>query len=289
MKYTNKLNLPAPFVDAVNRDYEYKDKRYSVTSLLKGYKEIILTRRHFNEITQDVADSIWMIFGTAVHKILEESKEAKDELKETKIAYEFDGYTLSGQQDLYSESLKKITDYKTGSVWKVIKDDWDDYRTQCLYYALLFRKIGFECDNADIVYFIKDYSKSDAKAKPDYPEFPVIVKHFEFDEDDFKKAEQDIRDKFATLDELNNLPDNAIPPCTELERWATQTKYAVMKKDGKKAVKLFDDEIEAQRYLEEGKFDHIDVREGEDRKCKEYCSCCEFCNYWREKYGKESA
>ena len=83
------MNLPQPFVDALTRDYEYKDKRYSVTSMLKGNKEILLTRRHFNEITEDVSDSIWLLFGTAVHRILEDAKEAKDELKETKIAYEF--------------------------------------------------------------------------------------------------------------------------------------------------------------------------------------------------------
>ena len=63
MIITNSQNLPKPFVDAVTRNYEYKDKRYSVTSILKGPKEILLTRRHYSEIKQDVADSIWMILG----------------------------------------------------------------------------------------------------------------------------------------------------------------------------------------------------------------------------------
>lgn len=285
MQITNNLNLPQPFVDAVTRNYEYKDKRYSVTSMLKGYKEILLTRRHYNELEEDVADSIWLLFGTAVHRILEDAKEAHDELKETKIAYEFEnGYTLSGQQDLYSESLKRITDYKTGSVWKVIYDDWSDYRKQCLYYALLFRKIGFECDNAEIVMVLKDWSKTQAKIKQDYPRHPVFIKHFDFTDKEFEEAEKEIIDKFNQLDTMQNLSDDQIPECSKEERWATEDKYALMKKGAKKALKLFSDEAEANEALSQGKGDYIEFRPGEDKKCIEYCSCCKFCSYYKERY-----
>lgn len=288
MKITNNLNLPQPFVEAVNRNYEYKDKRYSVTSILKGNKEIILTRRHFNEMSEDVSDSIWMIFGTAVHKVLEDSKEAADELKETKIAYEFsNGYTLSGQQDLYSESLKRITDYKTGSVWKVIFNDWNDYIKQCLYYALLFRKIGFECDNAQIVMLLKDWSKTKAKLDPNYPQHPVYVKQFNFTEEEFEEAEKEIIKKFNEIDSLNNLSDDDIPVCSKEERWATDDKYAVMKKGAKKALKVCETQEEAQSILDSGKGDYIENRPGEDKKCLEYCSCCKWCSYWRENYERQ--
>ena len=287
MKITNKLNLPKPFVDAVSRNYQYKDKRYSVTEMLKGYKEIILTRRHFDEMEQDVADSIWLIFGTAVHKVLEDAKEAEDELKETKIHYEFpNGYTLSGQQDLYSESLKRVTDYKTGTVWKVIYDEWDDYRTQCLDYAILFRKIGFDVTNAEIVMVLKDWSATKAKTTPGYPEFPVYVKHFDFTEEEFEAEEKRIVEKFNELDKLNGLDADLIPPCTETERWATKTKYAVMKKGRKTAVKLFDDEFAARQMVQNGGGDYVDIRPGEDRKCLEYCNCCKWCSYYKEHYGQ---
>ena len=289
MKLTNNLNLPQPFVDALTRDYEYKDKRYSVTSMLKGAREIILTRRHFNEMTEDVADSIWLLFGTAVHRILEDAKEADDELKETKIYHQFEnGYTLSGQQDLYSESLKRITDYKTGSVWKVILGDWSDYRKQCLYYALLFRKIGFECDNAEIVMVLKDWSKTKAKIEQNYPEHPVYIKHFDFSEEEFKEAEMQILMKFDEIERLQNVSDSNLPVCSKEERWATEDKYALMKKGAKKALRLFSDESEAQAALDQGKGDYIEFRPGEDKKCMEYCSCNKFCSYWKEKYGKES-
>ena len=77
MKITNNMKLPQPFVDAVNSDYQYRDKRYSVTTLLKPTREIMLMRRHNEEISQDVSDMIWSIFGTAVHSVLENSTEGK--------------------------------------------------------------------------------------------------------------------------------------------------------------------------------------------------------------------
>ena len=56
MRIKNKLGLPKPFVSAVEREYQYKDKQYSVTTILKDVREILLTRRHNDEIEQDVAD-----------------------------------------------------------------------------------------------------------------------------------------------------------------------------------------------------------------------------------------
>lgn len=290
MKITNKLNLPQPFVDAVSRDYQYKEKRYSVTEMLKGYKEIILNRRHFDEMEQDVADSIWLIFGTAVHKVLENAKEADDELKETKIYYEFpNGYTLSGQQDLYSESLKRVTDYKTGTVWKVIYDEWDDYRTQCLNYGILFRKLGFEVTNAEIVMVLKDWSQTKAKTTQGYPEFPVYIKHFDFTEEEFEAEEKRILERFEKLDELNKLDDDAIPECTPEERWANPTKYAVMKDGRKTAVKLFDNAYDALDYAEQlGNKHYVVERPGEDRKCVDYCNCCKWCSYYKQHYEQQN-
>ena len=288
MKITNKLNLPQPFVDAVTRDYQYKEDRYSVTEMLKGYKEIILTRRHYEEIEQDVADSIWLIFGTAVHKVLEDSQEAMDELKETKIYYEFPDGVLSGQQDLYSESLKRVTDYKTGSVWKVIYDEWDDYRTQLMDYAILFRKNGFECTNGEIVMVLKDWSATKAKTQAGYPEFPVHVKHFDFTEDELLTEERRIEEKLADLKELKKMDDNGIPECSPKERWTTETKYAVMKNGRKTAVKVCDDELSARKMVMEGKGDYVDVRYGEDRKCMEYCNCCKWCHYYKKHYESEN-
>lgn len=286
MRITNNLNLPQPFVSAVESDYRYKDKRYSVTSVLKGTKEAILQRRHADDIEQDVSDMIWLIFGTAMHSVLENAQEKRDELKETKIEIDMpNGYVLSGQQDLYSESEKMITDYKTGTVWKVIYDDWKDYQNQCLCYAYMFNKLGFPCDKAQIVMVLKDWSASKAKFDPSYPQHPVYIKKFKFTEIDFEKCELMLKTKFNEIEAFEKLDDDQIPDCSEEERWAEPTKYAVMKQGRKSAVKLFDRREDAIRYLEDldNKY-YLETREGTDKKCCNYCSCNKFCSYWKEKY-----
>ncbi len=285
MIITNTQNLPKPFVDAVTRNYEYREKRYSVTSLLKGSKEILLTRRHYSEIEQDVADSIWMILGSAVHKVLEEANDDEDLLKEIKLTWTApNGYTLSGIADLYSVKDEKVIDYKTGSVWKVIFGDWEDYRKQLLYYAVLLRKNGYECNKASNVMLLKDHSLRDAKLKSDYPEFPVYTKEYEFTEEELNEAEQEIVAKFEELESLEKMDDDAIPECSAEQRWASEAKYAVMKKTSKKAVKLCLLKSEADRMIASGKGDYIEFRPGEDKKCADYCSCSRYCSYWKEHY-----
>ena len=38
---------------------------------------------------------------------------------------------------------------------------------------------------------------------------------------------------------------------------------------------------EAQDWLKTNGGDYIEIRPGEDRKCRDYCSANAFCNYWR--------
>ena len=75
MRITNKYGLPQAFVKMAESDYEYRPKRYSVTSILKGIRETLLERRHHNEIEVDVSDMVWALFGTAVHEILASQQE----------------------------------------------------------------------------------------------------------------------------------------------------------------------------------------------------------------------
>lgn len=286
MKINNKLNLPQPFVDAVTREYEYKDKQYSVTTILKDVREILLTRRHQNEIEQDVADMIWLILGTATHSVLENSKEADAEFKEEHFVEEVqDGYKLSGQADLYNAETKTVTDYKTCSVWKVIYDDWDDYKKQLLMYAWAFRKMGFEVNKGQIVAIIKDHSKTKAKVDNNYPQFPVYKKVFNFEKQDFEEIETYIKEKFTEIAKYEKVSDEELPICSEEARWNDGDKYAVKKKGNKRALRVYDTLKEAEEHLKQDNDLELEIRKGEDKKCMEYCSCCQFCEYWKENYG----
>ena len=151
MIITNNLKLPAPFVNMAQRDYIYEPNEYRVTSLLKGVRETILERRHDAEIERDVSDMVWMLFGTAVHGVLEKHEEGGNELKEQRIKIPFGDYVLSGQFDLYNDTTKTVTDYKTASVWKIIFGDFEDWRRQLLIYCYMLRKIGFDAQGGEIV------------------------------------------------------------------------------------------------------------------------------------------
>ena len=239
MKITNNLGLPQPFVSAVEREYTYKDKRYSTTAILKGVREAILQRRHDDEIESDVADMVWAIFGTAVHGILENAEETATQLKENKLEVELpNGYTLSGIFDLYDDETGTVTDYKTASVWKVNFGEFDDWRKQALIYCWMLRQIGFDARRGQIVAMLKDHSKTKAKLG-EHPEHPVYQIAWDFDEKDFDEIEQYILGKFAQIEEAEKLPDDELPICTQEERWTRGEEFAVKKAGNKRANKLF--------------------------------------------------
>ena len=112
MKITNKNNLPSAFVNIANDERVYKDKRYSVTTILKPTRMILLEKRYADEIEQDVSDMIWSIWGTAVHYVLEQA----DNYNMTEKRFEeevMEGYCLTGQIDLYNKDTFTIEDYKS--------------------------------------------------------------------------------------------------------------------------------------------------------------------------------
>ena len=287
MIITNNLGLPRAFVEMAKRDYEYAPNEYRVTSLLKGVRETILERRHDKEIEQDVSDMIWLLFGTAVHSILERQQEGDHEIKETRIKIPFGKYLLSGQFDLYNAETKTITDYKTASVWKVIFNNYDDWRRQLLIYAYMMHTIGFDVRNGEIVALLKDHSKRDAKVKADYPQLPVKRIVFSFNEKDFAEIEAWLISRFAEIAEAEKLPDDKLPLCTPEERFNSGDKYAVMKGKNKRAMRVLDSMEEAEEWMEANGGTHIDIRPGEDKKCIDYCSACEFCDHYRENVAKE--
>lgn len=287
MIITNKLGLPRAFVEMAKEEHISIPKRYSATALLKGVREAILEKRHANEIEQDVSDMIWLLFGKAVHLILENQQEEEHEIKETKLTVEFGEYTLSGVFDLYNEKEKKITDYKTCSVWKVIFGDFTDWKRQLLIYAYMMRQIGFEVNSGEIVAIMKDHSKRDAKYKADYPKLPVQVIKFEFTLEDFVEIESWLIDKFDEIRRCEQLPDDELPLCTPEERYNSGDKYAVMKKGRKTALRVLDSMEEAEKWMADNGGDEIEVRPGEDKKCMDYCVVCEFCNYYKERVKKD--
>lgn len=289
MKITNKMNLPQPFVSAVEREYSYTPKRYSVTSVLKGVREAILQRRHDDEIESDVSEMVWAIFGTAVHSILEGAQETESQIKENKIDVEMpNGYVLSGIFDLYDDATGTVTDYKTASIWKVKFGEFDDWRQQTLIYCWMLRQIGFDAKRGQIVAMLKDHSKNKARTG-EHPPLPVFQIGWDFTERDFDEAEQYLLGKFAQIEEAEKLPDDELPMCTEAERWTRGESFAVVKRGLKRAKKVFKTEDygqEAEQRAREyasviGEGFTVEHRPGIDGKCLDYCSAAPFCSHYK--------
>ena len=289
MKITNKNKLPKPFVDAVSKDYKYREKRYSVTTLLKPIREIMLMRRYGEEIEQDVSEMIWAIFGTACHSILENSGDAKHLLKEKSLEMKFGDYTLSGRSDLYNTASGCVVDYKVCSTFKVLKKDFEDYRKQGLMYALMLKNMGYKVKKAQFILVLRDWQKTKAKFDKTYPQSQVVKKEFKFTEKDFEDIYQWISDKFKEIAIAEKQQDSDLPLCSQEDRWNSGQTFAVMKNGRKTALRVLSTREEAEEYQEKNGGDYIQERQGEDRKCKEYCSCCYFCDYYKNFVKNDSA
>jgi len=286
MEITNKLGLPQAFVKMAEQDYKYEQNEYRVTSLLKGTRETILERRHHDKIEQDVSDMIWLLFGTAVHSVLEHHEVGEYEIKEHRLKIPIGNYILSGQFDLYNSKTKTVTDYKTCSVWKLIYSDFEDWKQQLLIYAYMLQQKGYKVKKGEVIALMKDHSKSQAKRKKDYPKLPVKKLTFEFTEQDFLDIEEWLEEKFTEISEAEKLPDEELPICTPEERFNSGDKFAVKKKGRKTALRVLDSMEEAEEWKKNNGGDFIEVRPGEDKKCEDYCNVNKFCNYYQKKKQK---
>lgn len=284
MIITNKFNLPQSYVDAVKETHRVTDKHYSVTSLLQPIRELLLKRRHYDEIEQDVSDMIWLIFGSAVHKIVEDAdKTGYAEYKLSQII--IDDYVLTGICDLYNEELFSVEDHKTASVYKIINQDFNDWKNQGLMYAWMLRKLGKLVTKLRFHALMKDWSARDYRqakyAGKFYPEHPIWTWEYEITEDDIIYIEEFIINKFNEIIEYEKVSDDDLPICSMEDRWNNGDKYRVIKSGQKRALKICDSKEEADE-LAKANNANVEIIKGEDRKCKDYCLCCKFCKYWKE-------
>lgn len=294
---TNNLGLPKPFVDAAKSDYAYRPKRYSVTSLLKGTREIVLQRRHQHEVSEDVADRVWAIFGSAVHRILQDADADDGQMQECKLEAKLeDGYTLSGIFDLYDENARMVTDYKTASVWKVKLGDYNDWRKQLLMYAWLLRENGYNCEKGQVVALLRDHSQAKARIG-EHPPHPVVQIQWDFSDEDIREIGEWIAAKFKEIEVAEDMPDGLIPLCTPEERWHRGEAWAVMKRGRSKAVKLHkvadyrtadDARSAADMHADSlGTGYYVEHRLGTDAKCEAYCAAREFCPHYKAIIGSK--
>ncbi|MDR2943451.1 MAG: PD-(D/E)XK nuclease family protein [Treponema sp.] len=280
MEITNRLNLPEAIVKAVSTELHNKsDKELSATTLLKGIKEIILERRYWEKLKDDAADRIWAVWGEAVHALLE--TEGEHEFSEIDVHGFIDEIKITGRIDNYNMEAGIITDYKTASVWKTIVGDFEDWRMQGAIYSWLLYNNGFRIEKCRFIALLKDHSKSKAKFDSNYPQSPVVIYEFQITKALLEEAGKFVKQRVAEYLKHIGKADDDIPPCTDKERWAEKTKYAVMKQGNKRAIKVCDTEIEARQKAESQGIGHyVETRPGTSKKCSDYCVCRDYCNFY---------
>lgn len=287
MQITNNYNLPDAFVNLAQDQRAPEPNRYHVTELIKPTTMATLERRHYDELSQDAADCVWLVFGTAIHKVMEEAdRTGKAEME---MALPVNGSVLTGRLDLYNVADKAIEDYKSATVTKVLRSDFEDWRRQGLMYAYMKMKLdGTIIKKLRFHALLKDWSPAQLKIaklrNEPYPEHAVWTWEHDVTPAELTEAGDFIRSRMAEIREKENMPDSKLPACSAEERWATDTMYAVMKPGRKSAVKLFADKAEAEEFAKTIDKATIEERLGADKRCDDYCLVSKFCAYAQ---GKE--
>lgn len=274
MRITNNFNLPQCIVDIVKSEqHEMVDKRFSVTELLNCNTEILLKRRHNQDIELDVSKCVATLFGTAVHYYIE--KFDKTGMAEIKFEQEIkNGYVLVGKLDLYDKSNSTVIDWKTCSLWKVLNNSFDDWKKQGLIYAWLLTQKGELVDKVTFYGLIKDWKQGCGVEQ-------IFEYTFKVDPQDIIDTGKFIFNKITQLSKLENTPDYDLIKCEET--WNTGDIYSVYKtEDAERATRNFDNLFDAENFAKQ-KGGIVKVRKGIDKKCNDYCTCRDYCKYFMEK------
>lgn len=293
MKWTNKHDLVEPLYRAIVND-KYVSRGYISTTVLSDSPRIrILKQRHYKELSQDVADNMWALFGTACHHIIElASENCPDYISEIPLEMEVLGKKLSGTADLYDKKKKILYDFKVTSVWSATKkEDYSGWEAQMNIYAYMLRQMGYEVNQIVIVAILKDWHQAEVMRNYSgsgiYPSVPVKEISLKmYTDTNMLKFMENRMQMHVDAEKI----DAVLPDCTERERWTKKSQYAVSAPHLKRAIRVFDSEEEAQAQLEiekvkknnkkKGSGDKlfIKTREGRDVRCESFCAVSQFCD-----------
>lgn len=288
MKITNAKGYPEALVRAVladpySRGVDPKDgqpAKYSATDLISPVQQVILKRRHADEIEVDVESRIWALFGQAVHHVLER---AGDENHEVRLYADYDGVKVSGQMDFMGDG--HIRDWKVTSAWTLVfKDRLPEWEKQLNIYAALARANGKTVESLAVIAILRDWSKTEAARNQDYPQAPVVEIPLRlWDQVD---AHNFVRLSIGRLEVAALQPDPDLPRCLPDEMWEKPTKYAVMKPGQKSAVRVFDEKALADQMIHDNPKYELVTRPGERARCAGYCEAAAFCSQWKRHKGE---
>ena len=283
MEITNKLELPQALVNAIQAvrdEYDSGGSYVSASSITLPPRIYHLKKRYSKEVPEDASDLIWSLVGTILHSAMEKgANDVENEIVEKRLYKEVLGVLFSGQFDSYDFRDGTLRDYKFTSVYTVMAPVKFEYEAQANMLRLLLHEAGYEVNELELVYVIRDWSKMKSKTTRDYPKFQVQktkVKMWTLEE-----AEQFLIDRVSLLKVHEDTPDDELPYCTDKDMWKDPDKWAVYKdKKAKRATKLFEEELDAKVFMAKYEDGRVEFRPSEARRCESYCNINFKCNQY---------
>ncbi len=216
MKFTNKLNLPSPFVKAIenlNKSYTYETSGdISTTTLIAPPQIVALTKRYENILEEDVSNRLWALQGQILHAVLEEAEEDKSKV-ENRVAMNVLGWKVTGKYDLIEGQT--LFDYKYTSVWAYIFGH-KEWALQANVNRYLLHCNGVVINKLQNVLMFRDF---DAKrvGTNKYPATMVLT--VDLPMWSLEEAEQYIGTRVKLHQEAQLVSDENLPECSDDERW----------------------------------------------------------------------
>ena len=276
MRILNPQSLPESLVRAVTPpEREIDFSRMSVTDLIGPPQIRQLKLTNWSRMEERVEDRVWLMLGSAFHDLMHKHAPGHSEVK---IEIPMEPYTLVGVPDVYEDGI--LYEFKTTSTWSFIYGIKDEWINQLQVYLWLLAQKDVHLNGMKIIAILRDWMESKS-FEPDYPDYALKV--VDIPMWPLEKTEQYIRERIQShIDCL---------PCTDEDKWAKPTTFAVKLPDRKTALRVLDSKEEAEKWLEKnpqkGK-PFIETRPGEYSRCRKYCSVSAFCdqNIYRESNGE---
>ena len=306
---TNNIPISlAVWLVSDNYDRDSRSNAFSVTSLLKPIKSIVLSSRsHEDSTSPDIYNLLPSRMGTAIHTAIEDAWSNPDNVKQAlkvlgypekvisnikvnpknpsdcipvymeKRSEKFiNGYYITGKFDFVLDGV--LEDFKTTGVMTWIKQsNTDKYILQGSIYRWLNPDIITE-DYMYIRYIFTDWSPTKAKQDSTYPQSRTISQKYELLS--LQETEQYIHARLAAITQSLTADEHEIPSCTPDELWQRPTVYKYYKNPAKKTRSSgnFNNYHEAyQKFISDGSIGEIVTFPGEVVFCK-YCNGINICN-----------
>lgn len=279
MKIINEGLSPALHDAIVRYNAQYSRTGYlSTTSCLNPPRKNILEKRHGDNIVITSSSLIDSFIGGSCHAAVDGAH--PEGIHEKEFVTEICGVLFSGRPDIIVGD--SIGDWKFTKVWSYIysggmKDEW---HWQGNINSWLARLGGFKVGWSWFELVFLDWSREEARRNGDYPQSRVLrVSPEPISDEEVRKFVTERVELHLAAEEL---PDDRLPRCTPKEQWARPDVFAVMREGQKRAVKLYDLEIDAKKAAHGQPGLSVVHRPGKRVRCETYCPASQVCNQYKE-------